>query len=61
MRASSSALHLFQFGLLLVGSIIVIGLVLAAILIRKRPKHPQQNYETPGTNQSDWGKYYEKK
>ena len=59
--SSSSSQHLFQFGLLLVGSIIVIGLVLAAILIRKRPKHPQQNYEMPNTTQSDWGKYYEKK
>ena len=38
--STDSSLHLFQFGLLLVGSIIVIGLVLAAILIRKRPKHP---------------------
>ncbi len=59
--STDSSLHLFQFGLLLVGSIIVIGLVLAAILIRKRPKHPQQGYEMPNTNQSDWGKYYEKK
>jgi hypothetical protein len=49
-------------GLMAVGAMVVIGLVLAAVLIRKRqPKQPQQNYEMPGPAQSDWSKYYEKK
>ena len=50
------------FGLILIVSIAVIGVVLATVLIRKRqPKRPQQNYEIPNQVQSDWGKYYEKK
>ncbi|HEY3421330.1 MAG TPA: hypothetical protein VGK23_12335 [Methanomassiliicoccales archaeon] len=59
--ASGNIPHLFQLGLLMVGAVIVIGVVLAAIMIRKRPKLPQQGYEMPGPTQSDWSKYYEKK
>lgn len=60
--SSNPASHPYFLGLMAVGVIVVIGLVLAAILIRKRqPKQPQQNYEMPGPAQSDWSKYYEKK
>jgi hypothetical protein len=60
--SSSPVAHLFLYGLMLVGLIVVIGIVLAAVLIRKKqPRQPQQNYEMPGPTQSDWSKYYEKK
>jgi hypothetical protein len=56
------ASHPLLLGLMVVAVLVVIGLVLAAVLIRKRqPKQPQQNYEMPGPTQSDWSKYYEKK
>jgi hypothetical protein len=60
--SSDLASHPFLIGLMVVAAIVVIGLVLAAVLIRKRqPKQPQQNYEMSGPAQSDWSKYYEKK
>ena len=59
---SGNSLGSFPFGLLIVGSVVVIGVVLSVVLIRRRqPKQPKQNYEMPNQQQSDWGKYYEKK
>jgi hypothetical protein len=52
----------FLLELMTIAAMVVVGLVLAAVLIRKRqPKQPQQTYEMPGPAQSDWSKYYEKK
>jgi hypothetical protein len=60
--STNPASHLFLFGLMVVGAIVVICLALAAVMIRKKqPKQPQQNYEMPGPTRSDWSKYYEKK
>ncbi len=52
----------FPFGILIIGSVVVIGVVLSVVLIRRRqPKQPNQYYEMPNQQQSDWGKYYDKK
>lgn len=59
---ASSPVGSLPIGLILIGTIAIIGVVLATVLIKRRqPKQPKQNYEMPNQQQSDWGKYYEKK
>ena len=59
---SSNPIGSFPFGLMLVGPIVAIGAVLSVVLIRRRrPRHPNQYYETQNQLQGDWGKYYDQK
>lgn len=48
-------------GLILIASIVVIGVVLAIVLVRRRPKQPKQTYEANNQLQGDPGRYFEKK